>query len=275
MLPTIAPANQELLLALCQKQMQNNFSPQQQQQQNPLAQLMQMKLQLDLLKLMSQDSKNIPNLGTEQTQLIALSSYSSNTNGKGSQLGSNSELSNILLLNKTTQRGQLVNDLDSNKKGFLSLKENSLSDLMVGGVTIPAFKDSQEQQQQQHNSLFDSPEQDGDSLSSRSKKIKKINTCGHPERGHYAKNMCNQCYHKFGRNKKPWKCSHDKLYAHGLCQNCYINEYNKKRSVNPKDKKDVSSTNSGYNELDTDVPASVNSNEEPLTLEDKAAFADL
>jgi hypothetical protein len=33
-------------------------------------------------------------------------------------------------------------------------------------------------------------------------------------------------YHKFGRTKKPWNCEHEKLYAHGLCQNCYINKYN-------------------------------------------------
>jgi hypothetical protein len=44
-----------------------------------------------------------------------------------------------------------------------------------------------------------------------------INTCGHPEDEHYAKKMCNNCYHKYGRNKKPWNCKHDKLYACGLC----------------------------------------------------------
>jgi hypothetical protein len=41
--------------------------------------------------------------------------------------------------------------------------------------------------------------------------------------------MCNNCYHKYGRIKKPWNCSHDKLYASGMCQNCYINTYNKKK----------------------------------------------
>jgi len=56
-----------------------------------------------------------------------------------------------------------------------------------------------------------------------------MNTCGHDDRKHYAKGMCNPCYHKFGRVKKPWKCEHDKLYAHGLCQACYIAHYNKKR----------------------------------------------
>eukprot|EP01015_Nassula_variabilis_P032107 TRINITY_DN73_c0_g3_i2.p1 TRINITY_DN73_c0_g3~~TRINITY_DN73_c0_g3_i2.p1 ORF type:complete len:115 (-),score=15.48 TRINITY_DN73_c0_g3_i2:108-425(-) len=65
-------------------------------------------------------------------------------------------------------------------------------------------------------------------------KKKRSNKCGHPERDHYAKDMCNNCYHKYGRNKKPWRCSHDRLYAHGLCQNCYINNYNKKKLENTK-----------------------------------------
>jgi len=61
------------------------------------------------------------------------------------------------------------------------------------------------------------------------KKIKKQNTCGHVDQEHYAKNLCYTCYHKFGRNKKPWKCSHDVLYARGLCQLCYVELYNRKR----------------------------------------------
>ena len=55
---------------------------------------------------------------------------------------------------------------------------------------------------------------------------KKMTNCGHLEREHYAKGMCSNCYHRYGRTKKPWLCTHDKLYACGLCQNCYINKYN-------------------------------------------------
>jgi DNA-binding transcriptional regulator YdaS (Cro superfamily) len=44
-----------------------------------------------------------------------------------------------------------------------------------------------------------------------------------------AKGMCSNCYHKYGRTKKPWNCPHEKLYANGMCQNCYINTYNRKR----------------------------------------------
>lgn len=40
-----------------------------------------------------------------------------------------------------------------------------------------------------------------------------MNVCGHPEKEHYAKGMCNNCYHRVGRNKAPWLCNHSKLYA--------------------------------------------------------------
>lgn len=58
---------------------------------------------------------------------------------------------------------------------------------------------------------------------------KKKNKCGHDDKTHYAKGMCNNCYHKYGRTKKPWNCPHDKFYAAGMCQNCYINNYNRKK----------------------------------------------
>lgn len=51
--------------------------------------------------------------------------------------------------------------------------------------------------------------------------------CGHDKLPHYAKGMCNNCYHRKGRTKKPWNCPHEKLYAVGMCQNCYTNNYNK------------------------------------------------
>jgi hypothetical protein len=53
--------------------------------------------------------------------------------------------------------------------------------------------------------------------------------CPHTDRKHYAKNMCNNCYHKQGRNKKATKCPHKdrQNYAKGKCQNCYLNDYHK------------------------------------------------
>ena len=70
---------------------------------------------------------------------------------------------------------------------------------------------------------------------------KKINRCGHEDKQHYAKGMCNNCYHRHGRTKKPWNCPHEKLYAAGMCQNCYINNYNRKKreSAQVKDESEV------------------------------------
>lgn len=43
--------------------------------------------------------------------------------------------------------------------------------------------------------------------------------CPHPHRKHYAKNMCNNCYHRLGRNRKAWECVHSERphYAKGRC----------------------------------------------------------
>jgi len=97
--------------------------------------------------------------------------------------------------------------------------------------------------------------------------------------------MCNQCYHKHGRTKKPWNCHHEKLYAHGLCQNCYINAYNqvkylilskinvlKKRNQKVKSETKTSGPNSELNEGEMDLVISTISTSEPLTVEDKVAF---
>lgn len=85
----------------------------------------------------------------------------------------------------------------------------------------------EDRQKKDKSEKEDEEEKDFEEIKLKSKKIKKLNWgCGHFEREHYAKNLCNNCYRKYGRNKKPWNCPHNKLYAHGLCQNCYINKYN-------------------------------------------------
>lgn len=71
----------------------------------------------------------------------------------------------------------------------------------------------------------------------RSRKVlKQVTNCVHIEAKHYAKNMCNNCYHSKGRNKRAWACSHnDKpLYALGVCQSCYQLGYSKVRNFNFK-----------------------------------------
>ncbi|CAG9323888.1 unnamed protein product [Blepharisma stoltei] len=56
---------------------------------------------------------------------------------------------------------------------------------------------------------------------------KKITACPHIYKKHYARNMCNACYHRFGREKNAWSCKHveRKHYAKGKCEACYIKEY--------------------------------------------------
>lgn len=65
----------------------------------------------------------------------------------------------------------------------------------------------------------------------RARKIATITRCEHVEMKHYAKGMCNHCYHLYGRTSLANKCPHtDKMnYAKGMCQNCYFNSYNQKK----------------------------------------------
>lgn len=65
------------------------------------------------------------------------------------------------------------------------------------------------------------------------KKTKLVTACPHSNRKHYAKNMCNNCYHRLGRDKFAWKCEHadKKHYAKGKCQFCYLKHYNKSRQA--------------------------------------------
>lgn len=65
---------------------------------------------------------------------------------------------------------------------------------------------------------------------------KRITACPHVNKKHYAKNMCNNCYHRVGRRKTAWDCPHleRQLYAKGKCQFCYLQSYHKSRYCNVK-----------------------------------------
>lgn len=85
------------------------------------------------------------------------------------------------------------------------------------------------------------------------RKTAEILKCPHPNQKHYAKGMCNHCYHKYGRKSNADACPHtDRLvYAKGKCQNCYLNDYNKvKRKMkkvnggNITNQADIESSNS-------------------------------
>ena len=65
----------------------------------------------------------------------------------------------------------------------------------------------------------------------RARKKREITRCPHTHMQHYAKGMCNHCYHVYGRNGKATKCEHTDRnnYAKGLCQNCYFSFYNSEK----------------------------------------------
>lgn len=58
-----------------------------------------------------------------------------------------------------------------------------------------------------------------------------ITNCHHTGAKHYAKGMCDQCYHLHGRNKRADRCEHtDKCsYARGMCVNCYQRQQRSER----------------------------------------------
>ena len=67
----------------------------------------------------------------------------------------------------------------------------------------------------------------------RHRQVKKITACPHTNRKHYAKNMCNDCYHRQGRKRMAWACEHSDrpMYAKGKCQVCYVQSYMDQKNV--------------------------------------------
>jgi len=60
-----------------------------------------------------------------------------------------------------------------------------------------------------------------------------ISKCPHTNRKHYAKNMCQNCYHRKGKTKMATACGHPEKshYSSGMCQNCYLAKYYLKRKA--------------------------------------------
>ena len=81
----------------------------------------------------------------------------------------------------------------------------------------------------------------------------KITNCPHTDRTFYAKGMCQNCYHKKGR-QKPAACCPDKaLYANGLCHNCYMKDYSRKARSQKKVQKsslELSASATGTDKVD-------------------------
>ena len=85
------------------------------------------------------------------------------------------------------------------------------------------------------NINIDGPEAKIASVSQPSKKVDQaekrrprstITKCSHGHRKHYAKGLCRQCYHIFGRKNLATGCKHtsDINYARNLCISCYNHE---------------------------------------------------
>ena len=74
------------------------------------------------------------------------------------------------------------------------------------------------------------------SITNRSRKKKEVTNCKHTLAKHYAKGMCNYCYHVYGRNKKASVCPHkDQLvYAKGRCHKCYNASFIKKAALSKR-----------------------------------------
>lgn len=101
----------------------------------------------------------------------------------------------------------------------LQLKDSSVFQL----PPLPELPEKGEQE----SSGSDSP------LPDEPKKGKSNTACPHKDRKHYAKGMCNNCYHKKGRSKLAHNCPHKDrpLYAKGKCQFCYLHFYHKTRVI--------------------------------------------
>lgn len=77
-------------------------------------------------------------------------------------------------------------------------------------------------------SVLEDPTSKGEFEDDRNSSKRKLNTvCQHFDRKHYAKNLCNNCYHRYGRYQFAYSCPHKdrKLYAKGKCQFCYLSNY--------------------------------------------------
>ncbi|CAG9329635.1 unnamed protein product [Blepharisma stoltei] len=79
--------------------------------------------------------------------------------------------------------------------------------------------------------------QQADSSKSENQSCERV--CTHRDKKIYAKNMCNNCYRRFGKDKLAWTCPHRdrQHYAKGKCQLCYLKEYHRSRVFEKRHKR--------------------------------------
>ncbi|CAG9319575.1 unnamed protein product [Blepharisma stoltei] len=82
--------------------------------------------------------------------------------------------------------------------------------------------------QEENNEVKESAQEDASENQNSSRTVP---ICTHYDKKHYAKNMCNNCYHRFGRDKLAWNCPHKdrQHYAKGKCQLCYLQNYHRSK----------------------------------------------
>jgi hypothetical protein len=89
----------------------------------------------------------------------------------------------------------------------------------------PNIQDNENIIYSNNSNIVKDEDMDGSNQARRMKEL----ICPHTDKKHYAKNLCNTCYHRQGRSKKAWLCPHTYKvhYARGKCRNCYLNFYHK------------------------------------------------
>lgn len=147
----------------------------------------------------------------EQNLLLTYSILYFLNNSNTSQISSNTLNLGNNIRNNSGQNENKDNIVNEDKKTKIIFKEKPKVNKIISKPKQP---------QKSKNQLK--------CLGKKKRRTTKLCTaCPHKNAVHYAKNMCSNCYHSRGRNKKPWNCSHftKSHYALGLCQNCYQMKY--------------------------------------------------
>jgi len=134
-----------------------------------------------------------------------------------------------------------VTRVDTSRMG----RSHSMFASSTSNNTLPLREDLMNHQDKISEVASDESEKKQLSDSPGTRKRMNIHKCPHADRKHYAKNMCNNCYHKLGRNKLATKCPHKdrQNYAKGKWQNCYLNDYHKVKRRLKKEQRKISANN--------------------------------
>ncbi|CAG9316318.1 unnamed protein product [Blepharisma stoltei] len=106
------------------------------------------------------------------------------------------------------------------------MNSKSFPDLFPTSLTLPPIKSLIDTKPEEDIEM--PPQSPVQSLKAkRRRKTQKITACQHQDKKHYARGMCNSCYHRYGRETYAWLCEHTKrkLYAKGMCEPCYNKQH--------------------------------------------------